>query len=184
MPGCDQAFRMWLLEMWLLDVVAKPQGVSRRNTNRVRSQSAPEGFPLLPPCCWLVYVQAVALAGISVGCGWLWAGFALEGGVGDRSLLGPWVYLAGAADLPLSSGPHVLRRWERPLCTACSAWLPSPASLWVLQAMGEQGKLLPWEPLCGSCLGVRLGCQLWSNLWMVWVFSHLMTPPKNSLCLW
>lgn len=27
MPGCEQTFRMWLLEMWLLDVVAKPQGV-------------------------------------------------------------------------------------------------------------------------------------------------------------
>lgn len=27
MTGCDQALRMWLLEMWLLDVVAKPQGV-------------------------------------------------------------------------------------------------------------------------------------------------------------
>lgn len=27
MTGCDQTLRMWLLETWLLDVVAKPQGV-------------------------------------------------------------------------------------------------------------------------------------------------------------
>lgn len=155
---------------------------SQRNINRVKSQSAPEGFPLLPPGCWLLYVQAVALAGTSAGCRWLWAGFALEGGVGDRSLPIPCVCLAGAADLPLSS--NVLRRWK--ISSAQPALLGSlpPASFWVLQAMGELGKLLPWEPLCGSCLGMRLGCQLWRNLWMVWMFSHLMTPPKNSLCLW
>lgn len=33
-------------------------------------------------------------------------------------------------------------------------------ALWVPQAIGEQGKLVPGEPFCGSCLCVRLGHQL------------------------